>query len=194
LVAELRSARLASVETEPRLDTSRPTLLRAGGFLLCVIGALSLGVGAIVPWVTVGIPNESAHSSFRGTDLPDGRVVLFCAFVVLVAIMGSRLVRSTGLRLATIALTLGAGLLSALVAAAFIGDGRDRGVVLDAIGVPRDLWAQFGVFRDLGAGAYLALAGGVLCIAGAIMSLRWARRLGRSGPSAGEVSDTEASG
>src|SRR5437773_12240631 len=80
-------------EPEPRLDVSHPSGLRAGGFLLTVIGALLIGVGAVAVWLTVGIPNESAHTSIRGTDLTDGRAVLVCALLILVTVVVSRLVR-----------------------------------------------------------------------------------------------------
>ena len=194
LVGEPPDVRLPAVETAPRLDASRPTPLRAGGFALTVLGAVLLGIGAVGTWITVGIPNESAHSSFRGTELADGRVVLTCAFVVLVAILASRPVRSRRTRYALAAVTVIAGLVGALVSAAFLRDGKDRGAVLAGIGIARDLWIRFGVFRDLGAGPYLALAGGLLCVAGGILTFWWARRLPQPARVPDEVSPEAASG
>jgi Tryptophan-associated transmembrane protein (Trp_oprn_chp) len=193
LAGESPGVRLAPVEIEPRLDVSRPTALRASGFLLITVGAVILGVGAIVPWLTVGIPNESGHSSFRGTELPDGRVVLGCALVVLVAIATIRLVRSRRVRHLIAVVTAAAGLVSVVVGVTFIDDGQDRSSIVAAIGVPRELWERFGVFRDLGAGPYLALVGGLLCVAGAILTLWWIRRMG-DWLAADEVSPAAASG
>jgi hypothetical protein len=180
-------------ETEPRLDASRPTALRAGGFLLVALGAVLMGIGAIAPWVTVGIPNESDHSSFRGTELPDGRIVLACAVVALISVASSRLVRSHRTRYALAVAAAAAGLVTTLVTAAFIRNGTDRGAVLGAIGIPRELWARFGVFRDLGAGVSLALAGGLLCLTGAILTIWWVHRMPRD-RRPGELSAEPASG
>jgi hypothetical protein len=195
LVDERAGVRLAAVtENEPRLNVSRPTPLRAGGFLLIAVGAVLMGVGAIATWITVGIPNESDHSSFRGTELPDGRVVLACALMVLIAIVTSRLVRSRRVRYGLALVTGVAGLLSAVLAFSFIRSGRDRAQVLDALGIPRELWDRFGVFRDLGVGVYFALVGGILCLAGAILTLRWVQRLPRDTSPTREVSAEQASG
>jgi Tryptophan-associated transmembrane protein (Trp_oprn_chp) len=161
--------------------------------LLTVIGGLLIGVGAVGVWLTVGIQNESGHSSFRGTELPDGRVVMGCALVVLVAIVTVRLVRSRRVRYLIVAVTAAAGLVSVVVGVTFIDDGQDRASIVAAIGVPRELWERFGVFRDLGAGPYLALVGGLLCVAGAILTLWWIRRMGDR-LAADEVSPAAASG
>jgi hypothetical protein len=176
LVAGSANGKLAPVaESEPRLDVSRPSGLRAAGFLLTVIGASLIGVGAMAVWLTVGIPNESAHTSIRGTDLSDGRVVLVCALLILVTVVVSRLVSGRRRELLG-ALALVAGLLAVAIAAAFLAGGSDRSAVVQTLGIPKEMWARFGVFRDLGPGANLVLSGGLLSIAGAVLTLRWARR------------------
>jgi hypothetical protein len=179
LVRARADGRLAPVaESEPRLDLSRPSGLRASGFLLTAAGALVIGVGALLVWITVGIPNESAHTSLRGTDLGDGdgRVAFVCAFLILISLVVSRLVRSRRHRQLLAALGLTSGIVAVLIAADFIAGGKDRQPVLQALGIPRAMWAQLGAFRDLGLGPYLVLAGGVFCIAGALLTLWWARR------------------
>jgi hypothetical protein len=163
-------------EPEPRLDASRPSGLRAAGFLLTAVGGLLIGLGAVGVWLTVGIPGESAHTSIRGTDLPDGRVALVCALVVLVSLVASRLVRSRSARLTLAVFTLVAGLVAAALGIAFLATGDDRASVVQTIGIPTDLWARFGVFRDLGLGVWLVVTGGVLGAAGAVLTLSWARR------------------
>jgi hypothetical protein len=163
-------------EPEPRLDASRPSGLRAAGFLLTAVGGFLIGVGAVGVWLTVGIPGESAHTSISGTDLLDGRVALVCAVLVLVSVVASRLVRSRRARVTLAVLALVAALVAAGWAIAFLAVGDDRPAVVQTIGIPKDLWVRFGVFRDLGLGVWLVVMGGVLGAAGAVLTLSWARR------------------
>jgi hypothetical protein len=146
--------------------------------LLTAAGALVIGVGALSVWITVGIPNESAHTSLRGTDLGDGdgRVAFVCALLILISVVASRLVRSRRHRQLLAALGLTSGIVAVLIAADFIAGGKDRQPVLQALGIPRAMWAELGAFRDLSSGPYLVLAGGVFCTAGALLTLWWARR------------------
>ena len=152
--------------------------------MLTAIGALLIGVGAVSVWITVGIPNESAHTSIVGTDQTDGRVVLVCAVLILVVVVASRVVRSRRARELLAGIALISAAVALVIATAFIADGKDRNAVLEALGIPRTMWAELGVFRDLGPGAYVVLAGGVLCIAGALLTLRWAQRTKGRGSSA----------
>jgi hypothetical protein len=163
-------------EPEPRLDVSRPSGLRAAGFLLTAVGGFLIGLGAVGVWLTVGIPGESAHTSIRGTDLPDGRLALTCALIVLVSVVTSRLVRSRRARVTLAVLALVAALVAAGWAIAFLAGGDDRSAVVQTIGIPKELWASFGVFRDLGLGAWLVTIGGGVAAAGAVLTLSWARR------------------
>jgi hypothetical protein len=163
-------------EPEPRLDASRPSGLRAAGFLLTAVGGFLIGLGAVGVWLTVGIPGESAHTSIRGTDLPDGRVALVCAVLVLVSVVASRLVRSRRARVTLAGLALVAALVAAGWGIAFLAVGDDRSAVVQTIGIPKDLWVRFGVFRDLGLGVWLVVTGGVAAAAGTGLTLSWARR------------------
>lgn len=181
-------------ESEPHVDMSRPTSLRVGAFLFSVLGALLMGVGAVANWVTVGIPIETTHTSLRGVDLTDGRILLFLSLFVLVVVVASRVVRSRPVRQLLAALELAAGLAAVAIAATFLVDGRDHQAVIQALGVPKEMWAQFGAFRDLGPGPYIALVGGLSCALGGLLTLRWARRLSGNGPFAAEVSAEVASG
>jgi hypothetical protein len=176
-VAAEPDARLAGMdEPEPRLDVSRPSGLRAAGFLLTAAGGFLIGLGAVGLWLTVGIPGESAHTSIRGIDLPDGRVALVCAVLVLVTLVASRLAGSRRARVTFAVLALVAALVAAAWAIAFLAAGDDRAAVVQTIGVPKDLWVRFGVFRDLGLGVWLVVTGGILGAAGAVLTLSWARR------------------
>jgi hypothetical protein len=175
-VPERVRARITRIETGAGLEDSRPTPLRTSGFLLLVVGAAMLGIGAVSPWITVGIPNESVHSSMIGTDLIDGRVALACTVAVLTSTLMSRLIRTWRTRYTLTAVVAGAAIVGTLLGASFISNGKDRGVVIAAIGIPKDLWARFGVFRDLDAGPYLVVVGGVLCAAGAVLTFSWLRQ------------------
>ncbi len=181
-------------ESEPRFDMSPPTGLRVRAFLFSVLGALLMGVGAVANWVTVGIPIETAHTSLRGVDLTEGRIVLFLSLIVLVVVVGSRVVPSRRVRQLLAALELAAGLATVAIAAAFLVDGRDHQAVIRALGIPREMWAQLGAFRDLGPGPYVALVGGVSCALGGVLTLLWARRLSGNDPLVTEVSAEVASG
>jgi hypothetical protein len=167
-------------EPEPRLDASRPSGLRAAGFLLTAVGGFLIGLGAVGVWLTVGIPGESAHTSIRGTDLPDGRVALVCAVIVLVSLLASRLVRSRRARVTLAVLALVAAIVAAALAIAFLATGDERSAVVQTIGIPEALWARFGVFRDLGPSVWLVVTGGILGAAGAVLTLSWAGRAPRA--------------
>src|SRR5439155_20935230 len=104
------------------------------------------------------------------------RVILSCALLVLVVVITSRLVRSRRLRALLAAVAMIAGLVGAVIAGTFRTDGTDRQAVIEALGIPREMWAQLGAFRDLGPATYVALAGGLLCAAGGLLTLMWALR------------------
>jgi uncharacterized membrane protein len=148
--------------------------VRLGRFVLAAVGALLLGAGAVAPWVTVGIPNESAHTTLRGTDLRDGVAVLVCALLCLGALVAGRVMRSPAARQGSAFVGGLAGALAASLALAFLIGGRDRHAVLSALGVPRSAWVVVGAFRDLRYGVYLVLVGAVLYLAGAVLTFRGA--------------------
>jgi len=147
---------------------------RLAGFVVASVGALLMGVGATATWITVGIPDESAHTMIRGTDLTDGVIVLLCAIAVLAAVVVTRIAGSSSARQTLGALVAIAGLVAGAIGAAFLVGGKDREAVIKALGIPRDLWSQFGAFRDLGPGAYLVVIGGLIGIVGGILTMAWA--------------------
>ena len=125
----------------------------------------------------------------------EGRIDLICAVLLLSAIAIVRLVRSGRSRYVVAAMTATVGLCSALVATAFIANGVNRAQVIVAVGVPRDLWVKFGVFRDLRGGPFLAVAGGLLCIVSAALTILWSAQLADPQLSTSqEVSPRAASG
>ncbi len=144
------------------------------GFLVASVGALLMGGGATATWITVGIPIEPAHTAIRGTDLTDGVVVLLCAIVTLAAVVATRIAGSRSARQALGALVAIAALVAGAIGTAFLIGGKDRDEVIKALGIPRDVWSQFGAFRDLGPGAYLVVIGGLLGIVGGVLTMAWA--------------------
>ena len=173
------------MEAAPAMDVSRPTGLRFAGFVLAVAGAALLGYGSIATWVTVGFRAlaNNVDTAIPGVDLTDGRVTLGCAIVIFVAIVLARLVSGRSLRMALGAAVIAAGVVGAMVAGAFLQNGIDRQVVLDALAVPRDQWDELEVFREVGVGPYLTLGGGVLGFFAGVLTLAWAQRLAAPGSS-----------
>jgi apolipoprotein N-acyltransferase len=148
---------------------------RFAGFVVASVGALLMGAGATATWITVGIPIEPAHTAIRGTDLTDGVVVLLCAIVTLAAVVATRIAGSRSARQALGALAAIAGLIAGAIGAAFLVGGKDREAVIRALGIPRDVWLEFGAFRDLGPGAYLVVIGGLMGMLGGVLTVVWAR-------------------
>lgn len=183
------------MEPAPALDASRPSPLRLAGFLVTVIGALLAGIGAAGTWVTVGISGQGQLDSVtKGTDAWEGKVVLACAVVMLVGVLGTRMVRSRGARAAVAVLVAVAGLAASAIGGWFLATASSRfSPVADAsiaaklaevLGKPVDqvstelqqVVEKLGGFTTVGIGPKLALAGGVLGLIGGILVLRWTSR------------------
>jgi hypothetical protein len=159
------------VEPLPALDTSRPTRMRALGFLATVAGALLTGVGAISTWVTVGVVGQpQLDSATKGTDEWDGLVVLACAATALIAMVSTRLVSTGRARRAAAALVTVSGVAAAAVAIAFIATAASRFE-------PGVVEAIVGGFRTIGNGPWLVIVGAFLTTVGGVAAWRWAARL-----------------
>jgi hypothetical protein len=180
------------------LSTARPSGLRLVGFLAVVLGALLVGVGALVDWVTVGFPSDIERKldvSVPGTDVWEGKVVLAVAMLSLVAPIVMRVAASPAVRSAIAAGVALAGLAVVAIAAVDLTRaterfGRSEGLddivraLARELGQPvepvRALVRQNfrGTLRvDIGAGMPLALVGGLVLIVAGALSLAWARRL-----------------
>ena len=166
----------ATGEPSSRLGT-RPSTRDAVGFLSVALGGFVTAIGALLTWVTVGIPNESAHTEIRGVDLVEGRAVLACAAVVLSAVVAGRLVGSVPARRALAVLAASTGLVAAAIGGSFLLHGADRPAVVAAVGIPRELWERFGVFRNVGIGPVLALGGGLVSVTWAVLAVPGRRRV-----------------
>jgi hypothetical protein len=93
-----------------------------------------------------------------------------------VSVVTSRLVRSRRARVTLAILAFIAAIVAALWGIAFLATGDERSGVVQTIGIPEDLWVRFGVFRDVGLGAWFVVTGGALGATGAVLTLSWARR------------------
>lgn len=175
------------MEASPELNATPPSPLRLWGFLLTAVGALLAGIAAILVWVTVGLQNANVlNAAYHGTDLADGRLVLTGAVVMLIAVLGSRFVRSRNARIVVALLAITAGLLAAVVAVSFLVTAHSRftPVSNELVQVvaqvqkttPEAIVAKFGGFTTVSLAPWLALVGGLLGLVGGILTLRWARR------------------
>lgn len=179
------------------LSTARPTRLRLAGFLCLAWGAVLAGIGATREWAVVGFPGDERGAvdvSWKGMDAWEGKVVLFCAVVALLALLAIRLTRAAGARRALAILLVALGLACAILP---IMDGvraRDRfggrngvdrmaEVLAVELELPEDvvreqLADQFDLQLRVvvGPGLWLSAIGGVLLVAGGALSLLWIRQ------------------
>jgi hypothetical protein len=187
---------------EPRLDTSRPSSLRLAGFALTAGGALLMGIGSLLTWVTVGIADQLAVQTVTpGTDLSGGLITLICAVVVLVLVVMSRFVTGAMRRFISM-VVIAVGAVAAAVAGYFIwaapthyspvDDDRLVTALANATGRSIDevraALAQvvdtLGGYAHVGPGPWIVLIGGVLVVVGGVLTLQWSARLRSATPGA----------
>jgi hypothetical protein len=197
------------MDAEPRMDASRPSKLRLAGFALTAGGALVIGIGSLLTWVTVGIADQlSAQTVSPGADLAAGLITLVCAVVVLVLVLVSRAIGNAARRVIAI-VVVAAGAFAAALAAYFIvvapshyspvDDDKLIGAIAAATGRSveevRTALAQvidtLGGYTHVGPGPWVVIVGGVLVIAGGVLTLRWAKQL-RTDEGAGEPTPSDA--
>jgi len=143
---------------------SAPSPLRLSGFLGTAIGALLLGVGSVLTWVTVTGPNapQGINGVFKGLDLAQGKACLAAAVILLVGLMALRGARSRKAEkvIATVMIVV------ALLGLAFAGSAILSGF--------SSLKTAPGDEIKRGVGMFIAAAGGVIASLGAILDLAWA--------------------
>jgi hypothetical protein len=179
------------------LSTGRPSALRLAGFVTLAAGAVLAGVGATRPWATVGFPEDRSRSAalpVHGTDVWEGKVVLFGAVVALVALLGMRLARSEGARRALGVLLVALGVAAVALPLADAaraeerfggGAGADRYAewLSARLSLPEDVVRatfeeQFhrALRVDVEPALWGTAGGGVLLVAGGVLGLAWAGR------------------
>jgi hypothetical protein len=178
------------------LSTSRPTTLRLVGFALAAVGALAAGMGALLPWVSVGFTADVRHLvdvSIAGVDVWDGIVVLIAALAALILVLSMRVSRSFVARQAMAGVIGLAGLSIAIVVGLDIasaerrfGAADVRSSVVDGvsrrIGQPSDVVRPLleralaeGLRVQLRFGLVLSFVGGLALILAGVLGARWAR-------------------
>jgi hypothetical protein len=183
------------MEPEPAADVSQPSSRRLTGFLLTVAGALLIGVGSLLTWVTVGLTGQSQLDSVTvGVDIVEGRVVLACAVILLICVLPTRMAVDWRMR-TTLAVTIVvAGVAAAAVAVVFLVTvhGRFDPVsnedlvqkLATALQEPVDTVREslratleaLGGFTRVGIGPPLVVAGGLRGCAGGVVTIRWTKR------------------
>lgn len=167
--------------------------LRVVGFLLTVAGALLAGIGSMLDWVTVTIPDFPAElaPTLRGVDTAEGKLALAGAVVALIAVLVSRVGGTDSARRGAAVVVLVAGVAIVAIGAREALTAEDR-YVDDAIGEVRDVAGSLGVAEDdvdamiddlqdafvvdVATGVWLTLLGGIATVAGGAVTLAWASR------------------
>ncbi len=167
--------------------------LRSAAFLCTVIAGFVTGMGALLTWTTFGLTDRNAavlDQVYKGVDLTEGKIALGGALVMLVGVMAFRGLARPG-RIAVSTLIIVAGIVTVGVSGATLvtaGSRLRNGFVDDMMAASpgrgsgtADGDAQRRRLEDLvetslGAGVWLALAGGFLGFVGGTLSLAYATR------------------
>jgi hypothetical protein len=185
------------MEPAPQMDTSRPSNLRLVAFILTAVGALAIGVGSVLTWVSAGFTQQALAgltSVTKGIDTNEGKVALGCAVAALILVLVSRVVSDTA-RAVLAGVMVVVGALAAVVGAMFISSASTNYSPIDSesiinrlaaqLGQPPDqvraalatVSSQLGPYTKVGAGPWIVIAGGVAVAVGGVLTVRWAARL-----------------
>lgn len=175
------------------LDVSKPTPLRLFGFLFTAVGGVSIALGSLQTWATVGVSDDRAgvlDTAIPGIDRAEGKATLAMGVAILVAQVALRIVGSHAARriVALLIVVCAAG--SILIGALTLADAHDR---FDDAGTQRivenisaDLrlpidearrrfeQAGSGVIEiTVGIGLWIVVGGGALGLVGGLLDLAW---------------------
>lgn len=155
----------ADEHVEPVTSITAPSPLRLAGFLATALGALGLGLGSVMVWVTVPLPEGLSGNGdvvYKGLDIGGGKMALIAALVLLVGLMALRGARSrTAEKVISIVMIVAA--VAGALAASYVlifANGR--------YGLPDQPSATRGI------GVFVAAAGGIVAVLGAVLDLAWA--------------------
>jgi hypothetical protein len=167
-----------------------PTRLRVAGFVLTAAGALLAGIGSTLVWTTAGLRQDTQgvlDLEFRGLDMVEGIVALVVAGATLAGLVALRRLREMGRVRGAVALLVAGAVLVVLPAWVALR-AEDRAieemarVVASTGGLTQEEALQLvRTDPDLAVDAetssvWLSIAGGVLVVIGAAVTLVWARR------------------
>ena len=137
-------------------STARPSTIRVWSFLGLTLGGTLLALGALLPWAAIR-PFTDAQT--RGVDLTEGTIALIAGVCVLIAMLLMRVMASSPARTWLAAAVLVVSLAAAALALSYALTSHDR---------------------DMRAGVWLVVAGGVVGAGGAVASIAWARAADQS--------------
>jgi len=176
------------------LSTARPSRLRLAGFLAIVVGALLVGLGSTREWVQVGLASDvegAIDVPVNGTDEWQGKVLLIGAVVALALMLVVRVATSATTRRVLAAGIVAIGVVAIVVGALFVAGAEDRYAGTDGIDVLAEevaretgdavdvvkealLEALRGELRiDVAPWVWVATAGGLVLVAGGVLTLAW---------------------
>jgi hypothetical protein len=194
------------------MDTSAPSDLRLVAFVLTAVGALAMGVGSVLTWVSAGFTQPqlaNLTSVTKGLDTNEGKVALGCAVAALILVLVSRVVSDTA-RAVLAGVMVVVGALAAVVGAMFIATASTNYSPVDSESIierlaaelhqPADqvraalatVSAQLGPYTKIGIGPWIVIAGGILVAVGGVLTVRWAARLSADHAAADEDGEEPA--
>ncbi len=158
--------------------------MAAAGAALVVVGATLAAVGALMTWATVGVRvvESNTDTVIPGIDFTDGLVVLVAGVGGLALVMATRVSRSEGSARTAANLQIVLGVVITLLAGAFVSRAGERQDLQDTLAIPPELRVDLQAFIDVGPGAFIALAGGVLIVAGAVAARASSTRAAATAP------------
>ena len=183
------------------VSTARPSGLRLAGFLAVAIGAVLLGLGVTRDWAAVGLVQDTRHAndvSIVGTDLWEGKAVLFAAVAALVLVLVMRIASSGMTRRAIAVATIVLGVVGTALAVWVATTAENRfaeteGVDRIAAEIARQTGDSEDVVREalletlrgdlrveVASGVWLTAAGGVVLAVGGVLGLAWLRERDRA--------------
>jgi hypothetical protein len=177
----------------------RPTQLRLWGFILTVGGGALIAVGALLPWVSVGLKSDTQGAlttTSPGVDLRPGQVCLALGVLAILAILALRVMHSISLRRAVSIGVLVAGLVAIVLGVRELTI-KDHLLFTGARQIAEQIHAQTGLpphdvltkahdelqkegFADAGIGIWLTIAGGAVTIVGGVLDVLWVQSRARA--------------
>lgn len=178
------------------VSTARPTTLRLVGFVCLAAGAIAAGAGATREWVAIGFPDDAGGAldvPINGTDVWEGKVVLFAAIAALLGLLAMRLATSGARRRALATLLIVFGLACAVLPTLVALRAEDRFGGAGAVDrmaeslaadadlpedvIRRQLAEEFerSLRVDVEPWPWVTAGGGVLLMAGGVLGIAWAR-------------------
>lgn len=152
--------------SEAITSLAAPSPLRLAGFLGTSLGALMIGLGAVLPWASVklaqGDPDGLLTSKYNGLDVTEGKIAIVLALVILIGLMALRGARSRKAESVISIVIIVAGIVATVLPSAFALTAEHKLSVTSADTV------------SLAFGVFLCVGGGIVAVLGGVLDLAWA--------------------